>query len=177
MNLRRGWPTLGQLAPVYAIIVVLVFSWSLYRFFWRFPSWTYFATAGEIAVILAYMTSVNVLESLLVLLAPIGLSVLLPDDWFHSRFVSRGVSLVALGLGFLMYLDSQLQTYAPFPLELYRAAPLAAVAVLLLVFVIDRVAILRRGLEALADRATVFLYVSIPLGLVAVATVLIRNVS
>jgi len=177
MNLRRGWPTLGQLTPVYAVIVVLVFSWSLYRFFWRFPSWAFFATAGEIAVILAYMTSVNVLESLLVLLTPIVMSVLLPENWFHSRFVSRSVSLVALALAFLMYLDSQLQTYAPFPLELYRAAPLAGVAVLWLVFVIDRVAILRRAVEALADRATVFLYVSIPLSLLAVATVLIRNVS
>lgn len=41
------------------------------RFFWKLPSWLYYASLGEIAIMYAYMVTVNLIESILVLLVPL----------------------------------------------------------------------------------------------------------
>ncbi len=169
-------PKLEQIMPVYAVIVVMIYPWSLLRFFWRLPSWLYFSSIGEIVVIFAYMVVVNLVESILVLLAPILLSIILPQKWFYDRFITKGTLLILLGLGYLIYFNNHLKVQS-FPLELVYWTPVVAVAILGLVFVIDRINFLNKILEELTNRLVVFLYISIPISVVSLLTVLIRNIS
>lgn len=169
------FPNRKQLAPVSAIAVVMIYTWSLLHFFWRIPSWLYFSTVGEIAVILAYLFTVNFMESALVLLAPVLMSVVLPRKWFLDRFVTKGMLLVGLDLGYLYYFDWKLQTDASFPYGLAKWTPLIALLILALVFLLDRVKFLGKILEELGDRLTIFLYIFIPLTVLSLLTVLIRN--
>jgi hypothetical protein len=121
------------------------------------------------------MVVVNLLESVLVLLVPILMSIILPQKWFYDQFKTKSISLVLLGLGYLIYLDKKLYADFPFPLPLVRWIPVAGVAILLLVFLIDRVGFLRRVLDELANRLTIFLYISIPISVVSLLVILIRN--
>src|SRR5687767_1339992 len=98
-------PKLEEIAPVYAVIVMMVYPWTLTRYFWKLSSWILFASVGDLAVFLAYMLVVNLLESILVLLVPLAMSVILPREWFYDHFKTRGVALVLFGLGFLIYLN------------------------------------------------------------------------
>lgn len=175
MNLVKRIPKLEQIIPVYAVIVVMIYPWSLLRFFWRLPSWIYFSSIGEIAVIYAYTVVVNLVESILVLLAPILLSIVLPQKWFYDRFITKGTLLVLFGLGYLIYFNNHLQADI-FPLELVYWTPLAVVAILGLVFLLDRIGFLKRILEEVTNRLIVFLYISIPISLIALLTVLVRNI-
>ena len=131
-------PKLEDIAPVYAVIVMMIYPWTLSRFFWKLSSWILFASVGDLAVFFAYMVVVNLLESILVLLVPILMSIILPQKWFYDRFRTRSISLVLFGLGFMIYLDKKLYTDTPFLLTLVRWIPAACVAILLLVFLVDR---------------------------------------
>ncbi len=169
-------PNLEQIARVYAVMVVIIYSWSILRFFWRLPSWLYFSSIGEIAVIFAYMMVVNLLESILVLLAPLFMSIILPQNWFHDRFITKGTLLVVLGLGYLMYFNNHLYYQSPFPAQLLSWTPAIAMAIIGLVFLIDRPGFLDKILNELTTRLLVFLYISIPVSIAALLVVLIRNI-
>jgi hypothetical protein len=176
LSITEKIPKLHDIVPVYAVIVMIIYPWALARFFWRLPSWLYFSSIGEIAIIFAYMIVVNLIESILVLLAPLLLSVILPKKWFYDRFIPKGILLVLLGLAYFMYFASQLQYQTPFPVELVSWTPAIAIAILGLVFLIDRFRFLDRILAELSSRLPIFLYIAIPVSLVALLVVLIRNI-
>jgi hypothetical protein len=132
---------------------------------------------GDLAALFAYMLVVNLLESILILLVPLAMSIILPKKWFYDRFKTKSVALVLFSLGFLIYLSKNLHADAPFPLTLVRWIPMAAIAILVLVFLVDQVSFLRKVLEEVANRLTVFLYISIPISAIALLVVLIRNIA
>lgn len=175
MNFSNRFPSIQQITPVYSVIVVIIYSWSLLHLFWRLPSWLYFSTLGEIAVIYAYTIFFNFIESILVLIPLVLLSIILPSKWFSDRFISISTLLALFGLSYMMYFTSKLNVDT-FPLGLVYQTPLIAFIILVVVFLIDRLGFLNKILEELANRFTVFLYISIPISLLSLLTVLIRNI-
>lgn len=165
-----------QIAPVYAIIVMIIYPWTLVHFFWRLPGWVLFSNLSDLASMFPYMIVVNLLESLLVLLGPLLLNLILPRSWYYDRFTTRSVSLVLLGLGFLMYFDHGLEGDVPFPMATVRWLPAILLAILLLVYLLDRIPLVRRLLDEVSNRALIFLYISIPVSLLSLLVVLIRNI-
>lgn len=176
MNFVQKIPKLAQIAPVYAVAVAMIYPWSISRFFWRLPSWLYYSSAGEIAVIFAYMMVVNLIESALVLLAPVFLSVILPKKWFFEKFVTKGALLLSLSLGYVMYFDNRLNYQSPFPLGLVYQTPIIIAVLFALVFLVDWIGVLDKILIDLSDRLIVFLYISIPVSLISLLVVLVRNI-
>ena len=177
MSIIEKIPKLEEIAPVYAVIVMMIYPWTLTRFFWKLSSWILFVSVGDLAAFFAYMVFVNLLESILVLLVPLAMSIILPRKWFYDRFKTRSISLVLFGLGYLIYLNKNLHANSPFPLTLVRWIPMVVVAILVLVFLVDQVGFFRRVLEELANRLTVFLYISIPISAISLLVILIRNIS
>lgn len=176
LSIIKKIPKLEEIAPVYAVIVMMIYPWTLTRFLWKLSSWILFASVGDLAALFAYMVVVNLVESILVLLVPLVMSIILPHRWFYDRFKTRSISLVLFGLGFLVYLNRNLHADSPFPLTLVRWIPMAAIAILGLVFLVDQVGFLRKVLEEVANRLTVFLYISIPISAIALLVILVRNV-
>lgn len=181
MNISK-FPKWNDIAPVYAVIVLIIYTWSLLRFFWYLPGWLVFLNLNDIASIFAYMIVLNLIESLVVLLIPLLFSLLLPRSWFYDRFTSRSVSLVLLGLGFLVYFDSvflgsSIYVDSPFPMYMVKWIPLVFVGIIILACLMDRVRFIRTLLDEIANRALVFLYISIPVSLISLLVVLIRNLA
>lgn len=176
MNFSKRFPSLAQLTPVYAIIVVIIYSWSILRFFWRLPSLLNYSTAGDLSVIFSYLITVNLLESLFVIAFPVLLGFILPKGWFLEHFVTKSVLLVLFGLGYMMYIASRINTEEPFPYNLFQWAPFVLIAILGLVFLLDRVNFLRRFLEDISERFQIFLFISIPVSVLSLVIVLVRNI-
>ena len=176
MNVASRIPSLKQLAPVYSVIVVAVYGFSMVRFFWRVPSLINYSTVGQVAVIFSYTAVVNLLESLIILLAPIALSMILPGKWFFDQFIAKGVLLVSLGLGYFGYISSHINTEEDFPYLLVKWSPLVFIAILALVFPLSRIKLLTRLLEWIAEQLEVFLLISLPVSAIALVVVLIRNI-
>jgi hypothetical protein len=176
VNVASRFPSLKQLAPVYSVGVVAVYGFSIMNFLWRVPSLINYSTMGQVGVIFSYMIVVNLIESLMIVFMPIVLSVILPGKWFFEQFVTKGVLLVSLGLGYFGYISSHINTEEDFPYPLFKLAPFVAVVILALVFLLARIKFVQKSLEWVAEQLEVFLFLSIPLSAIALVVVLIRNI-
>lgn len=176
MGISSRLPSWRQVAQVYAVIVLLIFSWTILWFFWKFPSWRMFLTTWEIAGALAFSLVTALVESLIFLCIPLILAALLPRMWFRDVFVARGGSFAATALGYMMFLDDRFKyetRYPELPAQAWTLV-LPMVAVLLIPFMAGRMGWFRRVVESFADRATVFLYLMLPLSGLAMVVVAIR---
>lgn len=165
-------PRWSQVAAVYSVIVLVIYSWTLLWFFWKFPSWLYFLSLWEIIKVLCYAIVTNLLESLVVMLPLLALAIILPRRWFADGFVAHSVPAVVLGLGYMMYLASQFQGKEDYPSGVIRLMPLVLVAMMLAALLGGKIKPLRSAIEGFADRATIFLYILIPLSLACLLVVL-----
>lgn len=176
MKLLKRIPTLEQVSPVYAVIVLMISTWSLIHFFWRLPSLLYYSTFGEITVFISYLVVINLFESILVLLVPVLLAVILPQKWFYAQFVTKGNSLVILGLGLIMLFYWNLIGEFLSPWVLIQKVLIIGLILLVLTFLIDKVGFLNRSIMEFSNRAIIFLYVWIPVSATSLLIVLVRNI-
>jgi hypothetical protein len=176
LDISSRIPKWDKLLPVYGIIVLMIYGWTLYWFFWRFPSWLYFLTISEILAALSYSLATNLVESLALLGLPILISLILPKRWFFDVFVARATALLIPGLAFMMHVAMQFQTKEDYPSQLLRSSPAAALVIVLIALVAGQVTFFRKALELLADRASIFAYLSIPISLIAVLAIVLRLV-
>jgi len=141
------------------------------------PSWGYFMSFGEIAIVFAYSMATNFLESLTVLSVLLLLCIILPVKWFKDFFLSSGSSLVIFGLGYVMYISSNIASNNDsYPTNLVRLIPFIGFLILLLAFAVGRSRLLRKLFEQFADRAIIFSYVFLPVGFLSLLVVVIRNI-
>jgi len=175
--LKNRFPALKQTLAIYGVISLIVYCWTIIWFFWKLPSWEYFMTLGEIATVFAYAMATNFLESLTVLLMPLFLCAVLPAKWFKDFFLSRGSSLAVLGLGYMIYISSNIgSNNDKYPANVVHFIPVIGLLILLLTFLIGRIIFLRKLFEGLADRATIFSYIFLPVGLISLLIVIGRNI-
>ena len=164
---------------MYGVIVLIVYGWTIIWFFWRLPGWLFFLSAPEILMAFAYALATNLVESLAVLCVLYLLSLILPSSWFRDVFVARGAALAIAGLAYMMFLTYQFQLksdYPSLPLQAWQlVVPSAGIP--LLAYVVGRVGLLRKVLESVADRATIFLYVTVPLSVLSAVVILVRVVA
>ena len=169
------FPSLQENLRVYAVIVTLVYAWTILWLFWELPSWLHFLTIPEVLPLFAYALTTNLLETGLVLLGLNLLAALLPRRWFRSSFVARSFWLVAFGLGYLMVFASLLGKEEEYPAGMLAWSPLVFGALFLGSLLLDRLPRARLLAELVADRLTIFLYLTIPLSLLSALVVLVRN--
>ena len=176
MNLLKRIPGWQQIAPVYAVIVVMLYTWSLVLFFWRLPSFLYYSTLGEAAVIFSYMVVVDLLESLLVLFILLAIAFILPQKWFYNKFVTIGSSLVILSLAWLMFSNEIFVTQVFSLKQLLQKGLIVGLPILVITCAIVRIKPLDRFVSEFSNRCVIFLYIWGVLDVLAVLTVLVRNV-
>jgi hypothetical protein len=156
--------------------MLMIYTWTLMRFFWKLPSWSYFLNGGEILTMLAYALVTNFAESLAVLCGPLFLALVLPRKWFGDVFVARGAALAIGALSYSMYVGEQFNNFTEYPdLSLPTWTVLAAMAgIAVLVYLFGRIGLLRKVLEEVADRASIFAYILAPVSGLALLLIVAR---
>jgi hypothetical protein len=176
--LGKRLPPLSELAPVFAVIAFLAYGRMFYIFSFKLPAWLTFLTTGEIATILAYGLVVNLLESLVVLLAVLLISFILPPRWFRDYFVPRAAWLVAFVLGSaILYFQRYASIDPSFIDLLYLWCSVTLLLSIPVTFFGGRVPFLRTVATVVADRLIVFLYILIPASLLSAIVIAARNLS
>lgn len=176
-NFKERLPSLAQILPVYAVIMLMVYTWTLLWFFWKVPSWLFFMNAGDILSVLPYLLATNLAESLVVLCGPLFLSLVLPKTWFHDVFVGRGAALSIAVLGYMMYLANQFKNKSDYPtlsLQLWSVL-LALAGIAVLGYLFGQFRVLRRIIELISDRVTIFVYIFVPLSILSVLVIIVRS--
>jgi len=175
LDISSRLPSRDKIIPVYAVIVVMVYTWTILRYYYNIPAWLGFLNLGDLLGIYAYSTATNFLESLVVLAGIILFSMVLPRRLFLDAFVARGSALAILVLALMMTIAEQFNTKQFYPAELIRWTPAIMAAILVVVYFLGNVVFLRKAIEFIADRAIIFLYITIPVSVLAILVVLLRN--
>ena len=159
------------------MIVLIVYAWTLLWFFWKVPGWLYYLNVGEILTTLAYALANNFAESLVVICGPLLLALILPTKWFRDVFIARAASLCIAGLVYLILLAYQFNDKDTYPSAYLNPLTLLLVATAIagLVYLCGRVTPLRKAMEVMADRASIFAYIMAPLSIVSLVVVVVRS--
>jgi hypothetical protein len=176
-GILERFPQRSATLPVFAVIAAPIFGWTLTSWLWKLPSWLKFLTPGEIGAIFFYAMLTAFIESLLVLGFLVLLCFLLPSA-FRDHFVVRGtwlatgLALAILGNGIWRGLTRF--TYLEVSLVLWSLVSL--VVIVILTVLSTRVRMMARAAAWVSDRLIIFLYVLIPLSILSMLVVLVRNV-
>ena len=165
MQISSKLPGKQQIAQVFAVISILLYGWTTYRFIQKLPSWLYYLNVGEIISNYSFTLVLNFLEALLFISLVVVIGFLLPKRFFMERFVAHGSLLAIFGLGYLIYLASAIgqSKSSQFPSELFSWTSFIFVIILFLAIVLPFLKPVERITDGFADRAVVFLYILLPM--------------
>jgi len=167
-------PKFKQIVPVYAVIAFMSFAWAILVFTWKLPSWLYFQTIYEIFAILAYIFMQTFFDTLLYLAALLIVCLILPARVFKDKFEARGTWAVIGVLGTYITYVNTLFAVGGSVISWTFAALLIGIALATLSAYINWLA---KIVLEISDRLIIFLYIFIPMSLVSILTVFIRNIN
>lgn len=177
-SILRRLPHFSAIVPVYALVAFPIFSWTTVSWFWKLPYWFNFLTAGEIAAIFSYAMATAFLESLFVIAFLLLIALILPARMFRDLFVIRG-SWLALGLSVAVLghgLWRGSLGYSYIETSMLPWTLISLLIIFIITFVSTRVRFMIGIAEWLSDRLTVFLYLIVPVALLSMIVVLLRNI-
>lgn len=177
MSFWRRFPNLRQVTPVFALTVMLIYGWTMYRMLEKLPSWLLYLRPYEILSNFSYAFVFNFLECVVVTSLVTLMGALLPVQSRREHFIAFGSALSLLGVGYLMYLAWRVGASKAnlFPWEIFSRSPLVLVAILLAAFFLSYLKPVKKFLEIFSDRALIFLYVFMPLSAIGFVVLLVNN--
>ena len=148
---------------------------------WKLPSWLHYLTPGEILGVYSYSLLTDFSESVLYLGLLLFLCVLLPRRLLSDVFIRRGTVLALCILGGMManldfYINNETGLIGSIPAWLVILG-CAIVIMILLEVLSGKFQLVTRVLTELADRLTIFLYINLPLTVMALVVVAVRNLT
>ena len=162
------------------MIVFIVFTWTLYRMFYQVPSWLFYMDFGGVLVISAYILAFALFESLVLLGFVMLISLLLPPKFFREHFVAQGSAIMVLLGGGAYLLQRKIGLIYRLTSQQLIIYPIIILVVLLLLilllaFIFARFNTLPILINRFAEWMTVFGYIYVPISLIGLSVVLIRN--
>jgi hypothetical protein len=170
-------PDRRSLIGVYSTAVFLVYSWTLLASFWKVPSWLFYLKVGELLSVYAYALVVNFAESLILLFVMLLPGLFLPRRWWNAKFKILGAIWIAVLLGSIMirlYTNRAPEYWEDFVYNQWGWWGYTLLLGIVLSFIFSNISWLRKGLETLVDRLVVFLYLYLPLTVVAILVLFVR---
>lgn len=166
-----------QVFLAFSVVAFAVFSWAILQYLNRVTAWLFYLTVPEVISLLAYTLLFALLESMLITVGLVLLAAVLPGFLFRQNFVPLTTAMIlplALGAMAIHYFENNL-----------RAASLPAVAGALVLYVllsfglylsVQRIPVVADRFRHTADRVSVLAYLYLPLSLVSLLIVIIRNI-
>ncbi len=183
-SIQKRLPARVEALRVFGVVLFAVFGWSIRGFLYKVPAFTlYFGLSANLAI-LSYMLSFALLESVLVIAALLALAACLPARWLKQGFAYKG-SLIVFVAAVAMILFEQWfrigffkdimagQYYMVPPFIIGLASSIVALFGLL--WLLRAQPRFQKYILYAAEQLGIFTYIYVPLGLIGLAVVLIRN--
>jgi hypothetical protein len=171
-------PEFHAILQVYAVIAVLLSTWTIVAFLWKLSAWLLILNLGEIFTVFSYAMLINLVESLMVLFILLVLSALLPPRSLRDQFVVRGT---ILALGFVGSLMAFVRFHMQFGIESGARLLFGPIAVILLTALLlgfsSKIRFIASVTAWISDRLTVFLFILVPLFILLSAYIIFRNIA
>ena len=178
-------PFKAEILSVFNVVLFVVFGWSVRGFLFVLPSFLLYFQLGDIIAILLYMLGFALIESLVLTGGLVIGSMLLPANWFKIGFSYKGFLIIfvaTIGLiyyqGYYKYgffetlIKNDYSTLRPLFIGL-----IVGVTILVgLLWLFNDKFRLRNYLMVFIEQFGVFAYIYIPLGVIGVLVVVVRNI-
>lgn len=183
-SFRARLPARREVLLVFGVVLFAVFGWSIRGFLYKLPSFSLYFGLGANLAVLCYMMAFALIESLIVTAALVILAALLPSGWLRRGFAYKGFLIVLVATvatilfegyyraGFLKdILAGYTYMFPPF-----IAGLIGSILVLgLLLWLFRRYQRLQRYAVYTLEQISLFTYIYVPLGLIGIIVVLVRN--
>jgi hypothetical protein len=180
-HLESKLPSRQEVLPVLSVIVFIVFTWTLYRMFFQVPSLLFYMRVWDVLIISAYVLAFALFESAVVLGLLLIFSLVFPVKYFKDNFVAQGstvVLMISMGAVALQRKMNIMYRLDGWELILYPFVILAAIVFVIFAasYIYDRFKILPRIISTVAERMIVFVLLYVPLSILGMLVVLVRNI-
>jgi len=173
--LFNRFPKREEILSVFGGVVFIVFSWSIRGFLYIFPSLILRHSVGETLSVLCYMLAFSLFESLFLIGGELLVSMFLPRKWFLEGFAYKGFISILVFTIAMIVLKNNLTNNLPPVNILYLGFAIAISFIVVMFFLLDKVAVFRKTLLAIEERLQVFVYIYVPLGILGIVVVVFRN--
>ena len=148
--------------------------------FFQLPSWLSYLSLTNVLSLSAYVLMFALFESLFLLGILLVFGAILPKSWLRKDFAVQGSTLTgvaALGAYLVQRKVGLLYKLSPEQLLLNTLLSLLGLILTLAIsaFVYQRLPRLQSWVRSLSERMTVFAYIYIPLGVLSLVVVILRN--
>ena len=181
MKYLAKFPSLQEITPVFSLILFIVFTWTIFRMLFQIPSWLYSHSKSGIFSLAAYVFSFALVESILMLVFILIVCLLLPRYLFKDRFIAQGSLVVVACSVWALVVQFQRESLVKRDLfELMAWVMLFILSLLLITFIsyilLQRFQKAQVVIEKIVDRMIVFAWIYVPVGLVSIVIVIVRNI-
>jgi hypothetical protein len=175
-------PDRSAVLSVFSVLVCLLYSWTLFASFFALPSWIFFLDLVQLAALYSYSFVLNFIESIFALIIVLVLELV----WISVPGVRREDFRPRTIMYILVFLVSSVIRLHNFKGYEEMAEFLDGETIwwvitfltaIVMALVAPRITWLRALLEEFADRTIVFLYIYLPLSLISLVIVVVRNLS
>lgn len=182
--IRSRLPSRAEVLQVFGVVLFLVFGWSIRGFFYKIPSFTlYFNLTANLAV-LCYMMAFALIESALVMAFLLLLSMVLPSQILKRGFAYKSFIIILVATAASIVFESWYRVaffkdmmagmnYMVAPFLIGIAVSLLLLAALFWGF--HAWPRLQKYVSFVMEQLSIFTYIYVPLGLLGLVVVLIRN--
>jgi hypothetical protein len=176
--MKNRLPKIQEIIPVYAVISFMIYGWTFILFFWKLPSWLDFMNIPEIFGAFSYGLLTNTIESLIVISGILFICMILPPRFLRDSFIARGTIITIISLGSMMLYQYQYRAARQnFSTDMPIWLLVAVIVILLVIFLTERFNPLKTILMDISDRLIIFLYIFVPLSIIAILDVILRNLA
>ena len=183
--LQGRLPARRDTLQVFGVILFTVFGWSIRGFLYKIPSFTlYFGLSSNLSI-LSYMLSFALLESGLVAGALLLLSMALPARFLKEGFAYKGCLITFTATTAMILFESwfRIDFFKDIMAGQYYMVPplviglvLSVGLLLLLLWLFRAKPQLQKYVLYAAEQLGIFTYIYVPLGLIGLAVVIVRNI-
>jgi hypothetical protein len=174
-SIQNRLPRQSDLLAVFGMVVFVCYSWTMLGFLNKLSSFLLYFTLGEIANILAFMMAFTLLESLVLTVLLVLLSVILPAGWLREGFAFKGFIIVIVATGTSILFQTLLDSNFPHPLVLLLFILVPIGLAIVLITKIRSMPKVYNLIHNIQDRILIMLFVYVPLGVLSLLFVLYKN--
>jgi hypothetical protein len=174
------FPKVKEVIPVFAVVAFPIYAWTTSIWLWKLPSWLLFLTPLEIAAVFSYAMMAVLVECILAFSLILLIALILPPRLFQDAFLVRG-SWMAIGLNLCFLgngarkLTGAISGFKLASIPLATWSWIGIFVVLLLVFLSTRFRFMASFAAWLSERLVIFLYLQIPVSILSIIVVIVRN--
>ncbi len=178
-------PSRSDVLHVSGVVLFAVFGWSIRGFLFKVPSFSLYFGLGADFAILCYMFAFALLESALVMLVLVALGVILPSQVLKQGFAYKGfIVVLVLAVAAIVFeswyrIDffKDIMAGMTYPIPPFIGGIIGTILLLAALFwSFHAWPRLQKYAGVFMEQLSIFTYIYVPLGLLGLVVVVIRNV-